>query len=198
EAVVPARVEAVTGWPSARLDRQREPQRGALARLAGCGDLAAVRRDELLRDREAEPAAARLARLVEAHEDVRQVRRRDARAGVRDRDRDLARLPAVNADSHVTRIVPPGGVRWSAFARMFASTCRMRTGSISTTPAGPPRVHGGTRIWSDVRCPGGDSVCRSDAPCLVLNGGKRIVGHDRIRHALDTRIRYETHTGVGE
>ena len=32
----------------------------------------------------------------------------------------------------------------------------------------------------------------------VLDRGNSIVGHDRSRHALDSRIRDEPHTGVGE
>src|SRR5207245_2115821 len=64
--------------------------RRALRDFAVRGDLAAVGGDQLARDREPEPAAARVSRLIEAREDVGQVLGRDPRAAVGDGDGYLA------------------------------------------------------------------------------------------------------------
>src|SRR5262245_55569449 len=71
--------------------RQREEQGHprALADLGVDLDASPVRALDALRDRQAEPAAVRLAR-VERLEDAGQVLGRDAGAGVADRERDVA------------------------------------------------------------------------------------------------------------
>ncbi len=92
---LPARPDGALGWgrPGCGLpghgDREREAR--ALARPPALGaDAAAVRLDESLADREAEPGAP--GRAGALAEQVRQPVRRDPPALVRDRDRDMAVL----------------------------------------------------------------------------------------------------------
>src|SRR5581483_10942410 len=77
----------VTYYRSVRR-REGDPERRALARQALAGDLAAVGGDDFLDDRQPQPGAGLVAvpgDTEEAVEDVRQVLRRDADPGVRDR-----------------------------------------------------------------------------------------------------------------
>src|SRR5262249_24822564 len=87
-----AKVQDSMPEPLRPIQWQREANRGPLPELALRENTAAVEEHELLGDREAEPRPARVLRLVEAGEDVRQVLGRDASPAVGNGDPHLARL----------------------------------------------------------------------------------------------------------
>ena len=122
------------------VQREREAERRALARLALGPDPARVLLDDRARDRQPEPGAALLALvgrvdLAEALEDRLQLVGRDA-AARRRRPRSARRRRRATT---LVRTHAPAGENLTALATRFTSACTIRSGSaISSSVVRPP------------------------------------------------------------
>ena len=143
--------------------RQLEPERRALALFAREVDAAAVRLDDLARDREAEADAGDSARLClaaeELREDARLVLLRDPEALVANRDADDPGLALAES----TNMRPPSGEYLTAFAIRLVVTWTRRSRSPRTRSPSSGTV-------TTISCPG--RVCACELDFVVEQPGK--------------------------